>query len=235
METDMKLLMVQDGFDLAGALGRSLVVRGCEVLCCADGDAAQAAAQGKHFDAMVLDLTLPELDGLGLLKRVRASGNRIPVLLITPRNDLVQRMAGLNAGADDCLTRPFDLDELMARLRALTRRLGPDGELRCGRLRCEPDSGIFFRDQMPINLSPRETSLLRRLMARVDHAVPQEALHDAVFGAGDATPAEAVEVLVHRLRQKLHGANVEILTLRGVGYLLCDEAAGNAPRSAAVH
>jgi two-component system response regulator TctD len=179
----------------------------------------------------VLDLSLPGLDGLELLQRLRGDGNLTPVLVLTARGAVGERIAGLNAGADDYLAKPFDLDELIARLGALTRRLGRDGELRCGQLRYEAASNAFYRDLSPLELSPREAELLKSLMSRVDHVVPKEALRDAVFGADDAANVDAVEVLVHRLRKKLHGASVEILTLRGVGYLLCDDASTAAQRA----
>jgi len=220
----MKLLLVEDDFDLSGVLGRSLSARGFEVLCCADGIEALAAARKKRFDVVVLDLSLPGLDGLELLQRLRGDGNRTPVLVLTARGAVGDRIVGLNAGADDYLAKPFDLDELIARLGALTRRLGRDGELRCGRLHYEASSNAFYRDESPLDLSPREGDLLKSLMSRVDHVVPKEVLRDAVFGVDDTANAEAVEVIVHRLRKKLAGANVEIMTLRGVGYLLCDDA-----------
>jgi DNA-binding response OmpR family regulator len=228
----MKLLLVEDDFDLSGVLGRCLASRGYEVLCCADGAEALAAARKKSFDVVVLDLTLPTLDGLEILQRLRSDGNPTPVLLLTARGAVGERIAGLNAGADDYLAKPFDLEELMARLGALTRRLGRDGGLRCGRLRYESASGAFYRDERPLELSPREAELLKCLMSRVDHAVPKEALRDAVFGTDDNTHVDAVEVIVHRLRKKLLGASVELLTLRGVGYLLCDDASTMAQQAA---
>jgi DNA-binding response OmpR family regulator len=228
----MKLLLVEDDFDLSGVLGHSLASRGYEVLRCADGAEALVAARKKSFDVVVLDLTLPSLDGLEILQRLRSDGNHTPVLVLTARGAVGERIAGLNAGADDYLAKPFDLEELMARLAALTRRLGRDGDLRCGRLRYEPGSGAFYRDESPLELSPREGELLKSLMSRVEHAVPKEALRDAVFGSDDGTHVDAIEVIVHRLRKKLVGANVELLTLRGVGYLLCDDASLAAQQAA---
>jgi DNA-binding response OmpR family regulator len=224
----MKLLLVEDDFDLSGALGKSLAARGFDVLCCADGIEALAAARKKPFDVLVLDLTLPRLDGLELLQRLRSDGNRVPVIVLTARGAVSERVAGLNAGADDYLAKPFDLDELVARLGALTRRLGRDGELRCGQLRYEPASNAFYNHEVPLDLSPREGDLLRSLMSRVDHVVPKEELRIAVFGDNDETHVDAIEVIVHRLRKKLQRASVEILTLRGVGYLLCDDASAVA-------
>ena len=227
----MKLLLVEDDFDLSGALSRSLATRGFEVLCCADGLEALTAARKKSFDVIVLDLSLPGIDGLELLQRLRGDGKRTPVLVLTARGAVGERVAGLNAGADDYLAKPFDLEELAARLHALTRRVGHDGQLRCGLLHRDADSGAFYRDQRPLELSPREGELLRTLMSRVDRVVPKEELRTAVFGGDDEVHADAVEVIVHRLRKKLAGSNAEILTLRGVGYLLCDDASAAAHRA----
>jgi DNA-binding response OmpR family regulator len=228
----MKLLLVEDDFDLSGAVGRSLASRGFEVLCCGDGAEALAALRKKAFDVAVLDLTLPGLDGLEVLARLRSDGNRTPVLVLTARGAVSERIAGLNAGADDYLAKPFDLDELEARLRALVRRMGRDGDLRCGLLRYEPDSRAFYCGERPVDLSPREADLLKRLMSRVDHVVPKEDLRNAVFGDDEGVQADAVEVIVHRLRKKIAGAKAEIMTLRGVGYLLCDDASSAAQRAA---
>lgn len=226
----MKLLLVEDDFDLSGALSRSLIARGFEVLCCADGIEALAAARKRAFDVIVLDLTLPGLDGLELLQRLRGDGNRTPVLVLTARGAVSERVTGLHAGADDYLAKPFDLEELVARLQALTRRVGRDGHLRCGALHHDAVSGVFYRDERPLDLSPREGELLRTLMSRVDRVVPKEELRNVIFGGDDEVQADAVEVIVHRLRKKIVGSNAEILTLRGVGYLLCDDASATAQR-----
>src|SRR3989344_234219 len=133
------------------------------------------------------------------------------------------RVAGLGAGADDYLAKPFDRDELVARLRALTRRVGRDGQLRCGALHRDPASGAFYNEALPLELSQREAELLRLLMSRIDRVVSKEELRTQVFANTDEqVQADAVEVVVHRLRKKLVGTNAEIVTLRGVGYLLCD-------------
>lgn len=225
----MKLLLVEDDFDLSGVIARSLSSRGFELLCCSNGNEALAAARKKRFDIIVLDLSLPGLDGLELLHRLRGDGNTTPVLILTARGAVGDRISGLNAGADDYLAKPFDLEEMIARIGALTRRLGRNGELRCGRLRYEAASNVFYKDQIPLELSQREADLLKKLMSRVDHVVPREVLRDAVFGV-DVAQTDAVDVVVHRLRKKLVGANVEVLNLRGVGYLLCDDVSAAAQR-----
>ncbi len=220
----MKLLLVEDDFDLSAALSRSLITRDYEVLRCADGIEALTAARKKSFDVIVLDLTLPGLDGLELLRRLRDGGNRTPVLVLTARGAVGEKVSGLNAGADDYLTKPFDLDELTARLQALTRRVGRDGELRCGQLHHDTVSGAFYRGSRLLELSQREGELLRALMSRVDRVVTKEELHNAVYCDDGDIHADALEVLVHRLRKKIAGCSAEILNLRGVGYLLCDDA-----------
>lgn len=220
----MKLLLVEDDYDLAGVVRESLQARGYEVLCMSSGQEALAAMRKRVFDIVVLDLSLPELDGLDVLQRLRGDGNKTPVLVLTARGAVGQRIAGLQAGADDYLAKPFDLDELAARLQALTRRLGRDGELRCGLLRYEAATRTFYLQSVPLELSPREGELLRPLMSSVDRVVPKEALRSAVFGIEQGPGADAVEVLVHRLRKKLAGTHVEILSVRGVGYMLCDDS-----------
>lgn len=217
------MLLVEDDFDLSRALSHSLAMRGFDVLCCADGMEALMVARKKVFDVIVLDLGLPGLDGLDLLQRLRDGGNPTPVLVLTARGAVHERVVGLKAGADDYLAKPFDLEELVARLQALTRRVGRDGHLYCGLLHYDSASGAFYRDQRPLGLSPREAEMLRTLMSRVDRVVPKETLYAAVFGGTQEFHADAVDVIVHRLRKKLLGSNTEILTLRGVGYLLCDD------------
>jgi len=225
--------MVEDDFDLSCALSQSLLQRGYEVMCCADGQEALAMLRKRPFDLVILDLTLPRLDGLEVLQRLRDDGNRTPVLVLTARGAVGERIQGLNAGADDYLAKPFDLDELVARLQALTRRLGRDGDLRCGLLRLEASSGAFYFRASPLELSPRESELLKALMSAVDRVVPKETLTSLVFAGGEVVQADAIEVLVHRLRRKLAGTKAEIMTLRGVGYLLRDDAMDPALRRAA--
>jgi two-component system response regulator TctD len=229
----MKLLLVEDDFDLSSTLSRSLVARGFEVLCCADGREALHAARSKTFDVIAMDLGLPELDGLEVLQRLRDGGSRVPVLVLTARGAVGERVVGLNAGADDYLTKPFDLDELVARLRALTRRVGRDGQLRCGLVRHDAVAGVFYRGDIPLDLSHREAEMLRILMANVDRAVEKGALRQSVFADDANVQADAVEVVMHRLRKKLVGTSIEIITLRGVGYLLCDSGSVAARRSGA--
>jgi DNA-binding response OmpR family regulator len=228
-ESNMKMLLAEDDLDLSAALAEHLASRGWEVLCCADGVEALALARKVVFDLVLLDLSLPTLDGLEVLQRLRSDDTTTPVLVITARGNVAERVTGLEAGADDYLPKPFDLAELEARLKALTRRFGRDGQLRCGLLRYEPKTQSFYRNEVAMDLSPRESVLLRSLMARVDRVVPKDELLAAVFGDAVAIQPDALDVLVYRLRRKLAGAGAEVANLRGIGYLLRDEAV--APRA----
>jgi DNA-binding response OmpR family regulator len=225
----MRLLLAEDDFDFSGVLSRYLAGKDWDVLCCADGKEALTLARKQAFDVILLDLSLPGLDGLEVLQRLRSDNSTTPVLVITARSHVTEKVVGLEAGADDYLAKPFDLVELEARLKALTRRFGRDGQLRCGLLRFDQASGSCWRSEMPLDLSPRESTLLRALMARVDRVVPNRELLAAVFGGDEAVKPEALDVLLHRLRKKLQGGGVEVVNLRNVGYLLRDDSAGTAP------
>jgi DNA-binding response OmpR family regulator len=224
----VKVLLVEDDLDLSDALSQVLSARGFQVVCCADGLEALAIARRHAFDAIVLDLTLPGIDGLDLLQRLRDDQNEeratVPVLVVTARGAVGERVQGLEGGADDYLAKPFDVTELVARLRALIRRSHGEEELHCGTLRLDRASDLFFNGLRPLELSPREAALLKALIVRRGQAVSKDSLHEAVFGAGALEAADAVEVLVHRLRKRIAGCAVELMTLRGVGYLLIDEA-----------
>lgn len=223
----MKLLIVEDDQTLSRALARALEKRGFFVTPCFDGVSAfRLIRQGGH-DLVLLDLNIPGEDGLHLLQRMRNAGIGTPVLVLTARSSVGDRIAGLNAGGDDYLSKPFDLDELEARIRALLRRAyGAEARtpVVCGRLRCEPESGAFYVDDLPLELTPREHAMLQALIARPGHAVTKERLFDIVFADGERTHLEAIEVIVHRLRKKLAGTQTTIVTLRGLGYLLREEA-----------
>ncbi|MGQ0711276.1 MAG: response regulator [Rhodoferax sp.] len=228
----MKILLVEDDFDLSGVLQRVLVRRGFEVVGCGDGIEALKLAKHHDFAAILLDLSIPGIDGLRVLQRLRDADNSTPVMILTARGAVGDRVMGLNAGADDYLAKPFDLDELEARLRAIIRRKGGDREMRCGTLRYEQASGACFREGKPLDLSPRESALLKALMVQPGQGVSKERLLALVFPSGEAVQADAVEVVVYRLRRKIAGSGAEIMTLRGVGYLLC-EAASPAPAGCA--
>jgi two-component system, OmpR family, response regulator TctD len=222
----MKVLLVEDDPTMRSTLERALSRRGMQVVSCGDGARALAAWRAAEPDVVVLDLTLPGLDGLDVLEQARLGGMATPVLILTARGTVGDRVLGLNTGADDYLPKPFDLDELVARLQALGRRRtearGDSGPhpLSLGALRLEKGSGaVYFRDQV-LELTPRETALLQALMGRPGHAVSKEKLFELVFPGEEDVQYEAIEVVVYRLRKKLAHTGAILMTLRGLGYLL---------------
>jgi len=222
----MKLLLVEDDPSMRATLERALTRRGLLVAACGDGVQALAQWQAASYDVVVLDLNLPGLDGLQVLERGRRAGLATPVLILTARGTVGDRVLGLNAGADDYLPKPFDLDELEARLRALARRR-PDASAesassphQLGGLRYEKESGAVYHQGQVLELTPREATLLQALMARPGHAVAKEKLFALVFPGEAEVQYEAIEVVVYRLRKKLAATGVTLMTLRGLGYLL---------------
>ncbi len=227
----MQLLLVEDDAAMQATLQRSLTRRGMDVTSLADGRAALAHWIARPPDAIVLDLSLPGLDGLQVLQQARARGLRTPVLLLTARGTVGDRVLGLNAGADDYLPKPFDLDELEARLRALVRRSGDAPEARTassavtlGAIRYEKESGAIYRDGEVMEFTPRELALMHALLAQPGHAVAKERLYELVFPGQLDVQYEAIEVVVYRLRKKLAGTGLTLMTLRGLGYLLKADA-----------
>ena len=222
----MQLLLVEDDPTMQATLHRALTRRGMEVTAVGDGRAALSQWTALQPDAVILDLTLPGLDGLQVLQQARSRGLRTPVLILTARGTVGDRVMGLNAGADDYLPKPFDLDELEARLRALVRRSAPEhgaapaAGVQIGRIRFERDGGAIYRDGVPMELTPRELALMHALLARPGHAVAKERLFEQVFPGEAEVRYEAIEVVAYRLRRKLAGTGLELVTLRGLGYLL---------------
>ncbi|MFN0185212.1 MAG: response regulator [Aquabacterium sp.] len=219
----MKVLLIEDDEALRPTLERALRHAGMQVASCADGNRALERWRAGVPDVVLLDLTLPGLDGLEILRRARAEGMAAPVLILTARGTVGDRVLGLNLGADDYLAKPFDLDEVEARVRALARRTaGGAAEglaTALGHLRVEP-SGAVSSAGTPMELSPRESALLKALLAQGGKAVAKERLFEQVFSdATDAQP-QALEVVAYRLRRKLGGSGTELVTLRGLGYLL---------------
>ncbi|MEH3087429.1 MAG: response regulator [Xylophilus ampelinus] len=226
----MKLLLVEDDPSLRDTLARSLGRRGMAVSAFAEGRPALAHWQAEPPDVAVLDLSLPDIDGLDLLAQARRRGLDAPVLLLTARGTVGDRVLGLRAGADDYLPKPFDLDELEARLHALARRRPPPpapaapaaapGAAAVGRLRHDRFGGGIYCGDRPMELTPRESSLLLALMHKPGHAVSKERLFELVFPGEAEVQYEAIEVVVYRLRKKLADTGTVLMTLRGLGYLL---------------
>ncbi len=217
----MRLLLVEDTVELAKWLQKALTQKGFAVDWVADGVAADHILQSEEYALVVLDIYLPRLDGLAVLARLRKRGQAVPVLLLTAQSALEQRVQGLNGGADDYLTKPFELDELEARLRALLRR--SQGQTlqnqRIGQL--ERDSeGYFLLNHKPLLLTPREASVLATLMQRPGRPVSRQHLYEQTFTLTDEASPESIELYVHRVRKKLAGSDVAIVTLRGLGYSL---------------
>jgi two-component system response regulator TctD len=226
----MHLLLIEDDASLRNALSRSLTKAGMRVDSCADGALALGAWKSLVPDAVVLDLNLPGMDGLDVLRAGRESGLTTPVVILTARGTVGDKVFGLNAGADDYLPKPFDLDELEARLRALHRRSQPleraarEEQLKLGPLQYDGESGAMLLRQQIMDVTPRETALLRALLSKPGHAVSKERLFELVFPGELDVQYEAVEVVVYRLRKKLMSSGITLMTLRGLGYLLKEEA-----------
>lgn len=226
MTSPLKLLLIEDDAAMQTALQRALSRRGMNVSACNDGRLALAQWTATQPDVVVLDLSLPGLDGLEVLAQARHQGLATPVLILTARGTVGDRIMGLNLGADDYLPKPFDLDELEARLRALVRRRpvphtesGSTAYL-AGTLRYEKESGAIYNQGLVLELTPRELALLQALIVKPGHAVSKEKLFELVFPGEAEVQYEAVEVVVYRLRKKLAGTGVTLVTLRGLGYLL---------------
>jgi len=214
----MRVLIVEDDPLLGDALAAGLKQRGFDADWVQDGRDAQAAIRVEPFAAVVLDLGLPGLGGLDLLRSERARGNKVPVLILTARDAVQDRIAGLDSGADDYVVKPTDLDELAARLRALVRRSKgePAPVLRVGQLVLDPAARMVTSDGQAMDLQPREFTLLQELMLNADRVLSREQLEERMYRWGEEVESNAVEVHVHHLRRKL-GAQV-VKTIRGVGY-----------------
>jgi two-component system response regulator MprA len=213
------LLLVDDDAPIRRMLARTLAAEGYEVEAAADGGAALAAVERSLPDAIVLDVTMPGLDGLAVTRRLRAKGLRVPILLLTARDAIHDRVAGLDAGADDYLVKPFDTQELTARVRALLRRHEPPAALAFADLTLDAETGTAHRGGRPIELTRREAELLELLLRNARGVVTRElALEEVWGGEGEATP-NAVDRYVAYLRRKL-GEPALIHTVRGVGFKL---------------
>lgn len=216
----MRLLLVEDDPLLGDGIRVGLSLAGFVVDWVKDGQAAKLALQAEVYALVVLDLGLPRLSGTELLKWLRGTGNDVPVLILTARDTIADRVSGLDAGADDYLVKPFDLDELAARIRALLRRAGGRTTplIVHGALQVDPASHLVTQAGIPVELSSREFAVLLDLLENAGRARSREQLEQSLYGWGDEVESNAVEVHIHHLRRKL-GAEL-IRTLRGVGYLV---------------
>ncbi|MEP7283987.1 MAG: response regulator transcription factor [Rubrivivax sp.] len=214
----MRLLLVEDDRMIGAGLRAALRQSGHAVDWVTDGRAADAALASEAFECVLLDLGLPQRDGLDVLRALRGRGDTTPVIVLTARDALASRVAGLDAGADDYLVKPFELDELLARLRAVTRRHAgrADPAFELGDVRLDPGTKQVWRAGQPVLLSAREFALLEALLQRPGAILSRAQLEDRLYGWGDEVESNAVSVYVHQLRRKL-GDDL-IHTVRGVGY-----------------
>ena len=218
----MRLLVVEDNPALGRSVESAFRAKGYAVDLVDGGESADAALRTQAYDLVILDLGLPDLDGLEVLRRLRGRRSRVPVLVLTARDGIQDRVQGLNLGADDYLCKPFAVAELEARAGALIRRGvgGAAAVLSHGRLTLDTGARLVRVDGAPVDLPRRELSLLEVLLVHRGQVVAKQALHDKLFGFDDEAGVNAVEIYVHRLRRKLEPAGVHIRTVRGLGYLL---------------
>lgn len=218
----MRILIVEDDPTLADGLMRSLTQSGYAVDNAANGEQANLMLQDAVHDLVILDLGLPSMDGTEVLRRLRQRGGRTPVLILTARDAIESRVQGLDLGADDYLTKPFDLVELEARIRALIRRgqLGSNVSLNCARLSLDTASRRAYCGELALDLSARELGVLEVLMLRQHKVVGKEQIMTALCNWDEDIGDNAIEVYIHRLRKKVEGSGARIRTIRGLGYLL---------------
>jgi len=218
----MRLLLVEDDEMVGKSLQRGLVQAGFCVDWVRDGREAELALGHGIHDLAILDLGLPKIDGMQLLGKLRSRGNGMPVLIASARDHVRDKIAGLEAGADDYVLKPFDLDELIARVRALLRRYAGSSTpvLRCGALMLDPAKRIVTLQDQPVELSAREFGLLEALMLRPGTVISKEKLEESIYGWGEEIASNAIEVHVHNLRRKV--GSERIRNLRGVGYRVAE-------------
>jgi two-component system response regulator TctD len=218
----VRVLLVEDNKSLANWTAKALRHSGMVVDCMNDGMDADHVLATQTYDIVLLDLTLPRLDGLTVLRNLRARGSRVAVLVLTVKSHIEDRVQGLDAGADDYLAKPYAMSELEARIRALARRSRgtASNETTLGSLTYESSGRVFRVGRSPLELTPRERAVMEMLLAHAGTPVSKQVLSDRIVGLDSSVSIEAIEVYIHRLRKKLEGSGVEIRTLRGLGYML---------------
>jgi two-component system response regulator TctD len=218
----MRLLLVEDNLELADWLARILRRGNFVVDVLHDGEAADHALLLETYDLVILDLTLPSMSGMELLRRLRGRGETVPVIVLTANASVDGRVTGLDQGADDYLAKPFDIAELEARIRVQLRRSArrPTPVITCGTLAFDTNTRLFQIGAVPLALTPREHAVLEALLLKAGKTVSKTQLSQSIFGLDDLADPSTVEIYVHRVRRKLEGSDVRIVTLRGLGYLL---------------
>lgn len=223
----MRILVVEDNIELAQWLGRTLRKAPYTVDCIDNGVDADFALKSEKYDLIILDLALPKLDGKEVLRRLRARKNPTPVLVLTANNTIRSRVSELDQGADDYMAKPFEIEELEARIRVLLRRASGQSSplINCGDLGYNTNTHEFRISQQSLALTPRERAVLEVLIHQTGRTVTKNALAQSLFSLDEDTSTDAIEIYVHRLRKKLESSSAKIITLRGLGYLL--RQAGN--------
>lgn len=215
----MRLLLVEDDELLGDAVKAGLTQFGYVVDWLKDGEAARSAVKSESFELIILDLGLPKLSGLGFIQAIRQEGNTTPVIILTARESVEDRIKGLDSGADDYMTKPFDLSELSARVRALVRRSQgrADTVLQYRNVTLDPAAHSVYVDEVMVNVPRREFALLQKLLENSGHVLSREQLMQSIYGWDEDVDSNALEVHIHNLRKKLN-ANF-IRTIRGIGYM----------------
>lgn len=218
----MRILLIEDDAMIGKALRQGLVQAGFAVDWVTDGRDAELSLANGVYDLAVLDLGLPKKDGMAILATLRSKGNSMPVLIASARDTVRDRIAGLEAGADDYVLKPFDLDEMVARVRALLRRHAGSGSplLRFGGLVLDPVTKLVTNNGTTVELSAKEFAVMEALMQRPGAVLSREKLEEAVYGWGDEIGSNAIEVHLHHLRKKLGAAAIK--NVRGVGYRVAE-------------
>jgi two-component system response regulator TctD len=222
----MRILLVEDNVELASWIAKLLRSDNFAVDCVYDGEDADLALRTNEFSLVILDLSLPKMDGLEVLRRLRQRNNPVPVIILTANSSLRGRVSGLDEGADDYLAKPFEIAELEARIRVQLRRSAMQAAptIECGDLVLDARTREFRLSGRLLVLTPREHAVLEYLIHKAGRTVSKTQISESVFDFDDEADQSAIEVYVHRLRKKIEGSRVQIRTLRGLGYILqCDE------------
>jgi two-component system OmpR family response regulator len=218
----MRILLVEDDAMLADAIARAFTQSAHAVDVASNGEDADRAILTTDYDVVLLDIGLPGIDGLEVLKRLRMRRSKVPVLVMTARDTVEDRVGGLDLGADDYITKPFHLSELEARVRALIRRahLAGSPDLAHGRIRLDTSGRRVFCDGDPLDVSAREFAVLELLLLRAGKVVTKQQILESLYGWEDVSASNTAEVFIYRLRKKLETCGVDIRTVRGMGYLI---------------
>ena len=219
---DMRILVIEDNIELAHWLQRNLRKEQYTVDWIDNGADADYALRSEKYNLVILDLALPRMSGREVLQRLRARHDVTPVLVLTANNTIQSRVSELDEGADDYMAKPFEVEELEARIRMLLRRSSSQASpvIACGDLSYNTNTREFRIDQKPLSLTPRERAVLEVLVRKAGATVTKQALAQSLFSLDEDVSTDAIEIYVHRLRKKLEAGSARIMTLRGLGYLL---------------